>query len=66
MDAEPVAPERPEHRIYTGMTAEGEAAVGRIAIWAAFVELNLVEMCASLINSNREIGYTVTANMSAS
>ncbi|MUU69695.1 hypothetical protein [Pseudarthrobacter sp. GA104] len=55
------------HRTYTGTTPEGEAAVGRIAIWAASVEDNLVELCARLINSdNREAGYAVTVNMSAS
>jgi hypothetical protein len=48
------------------MTLDGEAAVGRIAIWAAFVEQNLVDLCASLINNDFEIGYAVTANMSAS
>jgi hypothetical protein len=56
----------PEHHLYSGMTVEGQAAVGRIAIWAARVEENLVDMCASLINSNVEIGHAVTANMSAS
>lgn len=56
----------PEHHLFSGMTTEGQAAVGRIAIWAARVEENLVAMCASLINSNVEIGYAVTANMSAS
>lgn len=59
-------PEKPDHRRYTAMDAEGEAAVGRIAIWAAYVEQNLVDLCASLINSNFEVGYAVTANMSAS
>jgi hypothetical protein len=63
MEAEPAIQ---EHRIYTAMTLEGEAAVGRIAIWAAFVEQNLVDLCASLINSDFEVGYAVTANMSAS
>lgn len=56
----------PEHHLFSGMTMEGQAAVGRIAIWAARVEENLVAMCASLINSNVEIGHAVTANMSAS
>lgn len=49
------------------MTQEGEAAVGRIAIWAAYVEQHLVDLCAELINgSNLVVGHTVTANMSAS
>ena len=49
------------------MTQEGEAAVGRIAIWAAYVEQHLVDLCAELINdSNAGIGHAVTANMSAS
>ncbi|MGJ9403544.1 hypothetical protein [Arthrobacter sp. KK5.5] len=55
------------HRAYVGTTSEGEAAVGRIAIWAASVEQNLVHLCARLINTDDyEIGYAVTANMSAS
>jgi hypothetical protein len=49
------------------MTQEGEAAVGRIAIWAAYVEQHLVDLCAELINEgNAAIGHTVTASMSAS
>lgn len=59
-------PEVQGHRAFIGATSEGEAAVGRIAIWAASVEQNLVDLCASLINSDSEIGYAVTANMSAS
>jgi hypothetical protein len=66
MSAEPATPEKPDHRRYTSLDAEGEAAVGRIAIWAAFVEQSLVDLCASLINDNFEVGYAVTANMSAS
>lgn len=67
MNAEPATPEKPDHRRYTSMTTEGEAAVGRIAIWAAYVEQHLVDRCAGLINgSNFEVGYAVTANMSAS
>lgn len=54
------------HRAYVGTTSEGEAAVGRIAIWAASVEQNLADLCAELINgSNLVVGHTVTANMSA-
>lgn len=54
------------HRAYVGTTSEGQAAVGRIAIWAASVEQNLVELCARFINSDPQVGYAVTANMSAS
>jgi hypothetical protein len=55
------------HRRWVGTTSEGEAAVGRIAIWAASVEDNLVELCVSLINHlDPEVGYAVVANMSAS
>ena len=66
MTTEPATPEKPDHRRYTSLDGEGEAAVGRIAIWAAFVEQGLVDLCASLINRNFEVGYAVTANMSAS
>lgn len=55
------------HRIWVGTTSEGEAAIDRIAIWAASVEENLVELCVSLINRpDPEVGYAVVANMSAS
>ncbi len=55
------------HRVWIGTSPEGEAAIGRIAIWAAAVEENLVELCVSLINPlDREVGYAVVANMSAS
>jgi hypothetical protein len=58
---------RPQHREYTSMTTEGEAAVGRIAIWAAWLEQHLVDLCAELINGdNPKVGNVVTANMSAS
>ncbi|MET3165262.1 UNVERIFIED_ORG: hypothetical protein ABIB19_003696 [Arthrobacter sp. UYEF10] len=67
MNTEPAVSEIQGHRAYVGMTSEGEAAVGRIAIWAASVEQNLVHLCARLINiDDHEIGYAVTANMSAS
>lgn len=59
-------PEIEGHRAYVGTTSEGEAAVGRIAIWAASVEQNLADLCARLINSDTEVGYAVTANMSSS
>lgn len=55
------------HRLWTGTTPEGEAAVGRIAIWAASVEDSLAELCVSLINRlDPEVGHAVVANMSAS
>ena len=66
MDTEPEATEIQAHRTYTGMTSEGEAAVGRIAIWAARLEQNLVRLCVRLININDHcVGYAVTANMGA-
>ena len=67
MDTEPEVTEIQGHRTYTGMTSEGEAAVGRIAIWAASVEQKLVRLCVRLINiDDPRIGYAVTANMGAS
>lgn len=55
------------HRLYTGATTEEQAAVGRIAMWAASVEQNLAELCVSLINPlDHEVGNAVVANMSAS
>lgn len=67
MDEASPTPEQPDHRTYTAMTQEGEAAVGRVAIWAAYVEQHLVDLCAELINGNNAVvGHTVTANMRAS
>jgi hypothetical protein len=59
--------ELPDHRKYTAMETEGEAAVGRIALWCAWLEQTLVDLCAELINGdNLGIGNAVTLNMSAS
>lgn len=56
----------PEYRTNTAMDAEGEAAVGRIALWCAWLEQSLVDLCAQLINAdNSGIGHAITANMSA-
>jgi hypothetical protein len=67
MSSEPADPEMQGHRVFVGAAPEGEAAIGRIAIWAASVEENLAHLCARLINTDdNDIGYAVTANMSAS
>lgn len=65
--AEVEASEVQGHRAFVGTDFEAQAAVGRIAMWAAMVEDNLVELCARLVNSDdREVGYAVTVNMNAS
>ena len=67
MNESPVAVEQPGHRKYTAMNQESEAAVGRIAIWAGWLEQVLADLCAELINGNNwATGYTLIANMSAS
>lgn len=67
MDDTQNSSELPDHRTYTAMSMEGEAAIGRIAIWAAWVEQHLVDLCAELINGdNLGVGNIVTVNMSAS
>ncbi|MDV2980534.1 UNVERIFIED_CONTAM: hypothetical protein Q9R71_25480 [Actinomycetes bacterium ARC8] len=67
MSSDPDFIEVQGHRAWVGTTPEGEAAIGRIAIWAASVEENLVHLCSRLINiDDHEIGYAVTANMNAS
>lgn len=67
MDVMPANLKKPDHRTYTSMTTEGEAAVGRISIWAAWLEQHLVHLCVELINEDAaKVGAIVTANMSAS
>ena len=67
IDNQPASNDFQGHRVFVGATPEGEAAIGRIAIWAASLEENLVNLCARLINDDDHgIGLSVTANMSAS
>lgn len=56
----------PDYRTYTSMSMEGEAAVGRIAIWAAWLEQTLAHFCAALINGRAGVGTTLTEGMTAS
>lgn len=56
----------PDYRTYTSMTVEGEAAVGRIAIWAAWLEQTLAHFCSALINARPGVGSTLTEGMTAS
>lgn len=65
MHTETSLPEPEHHK--TSMSTEGEAAIGRIALWCAWLEQNLLDLCASLINEGHpEIGRLITASMSAS
>jgi hypothetical protein len=48
------------------MSMEGEAAVGRIAIWAAWLELTLAHFCSALIGARNGVGTTLTEGMTAS
>lgn len=57
---------QPDHRTYTSLDSEGEAAVGRIAIWAAWLEQSLAELVSSLINGVNGSGTTITKDMMAS
>ena len=48
------------------MSLEGEAAVGRIAIWAAWLEQTLAHFCSALIGARNGVGTTLTEGMTAS
>lgn len=56
----------PDYRTYTSMSMEGEAAVGRIAIWAAWLEQTLAHFCSALINGSTGVGTMLTEGMTAS
>ena len=56
----------PDYRAYTSMSMEGEADVGRIAIWAAWLEQTLAHFCSALINGRAGVGTTLTEGMTAS
>lgn len=56
----------PDYRTYTSMSMEGEAAVGRIAIWAAWLEQTLAHFCSALIDGGASVGSTLTEGMTAS
>lgn len=56
----------PDYRTYTSMSVEGEAAVGRIAIWAAVLEQTLAHFCSAIINGRTGVGTTLTEGMTAS
>lgn len=56
----------PNYRTHTSMSLEGEAAVGRIAIWAAWLEQALAHFCSALINGRTGVGTTLTEGMTAS
>lgn len=55
----------PDHIAYTSLDIEGQAAVGRIALWAAWVEFSIAWLCNYLISDRYEKGAVVTRNMSA-
>lgn len=67
MDQEAIADAvLPDYRTYTSMSIEGEAAVGRIAIWAAWLEQTLAHFCSALIDGRVGVGSTLTEGMTAS
>lgn len=55
-----------EHRTHTALEPDGEAAVGRVAIWAAWLEYALAELVSSLLNSVNGAGGILTNDMMAS
>lgn len=57
---------QPDHRTYTSLDSEGEAAVGRIAIWAAWLEQSLAQLASTLTNGVNGSGSIITNDMMAS
>ena len=58
--------EEPDHRTYTSSDLEGEAAVGRLAIWAAWLELELAELVSILFGGVNGAGQILTSDLMAS
>lgn len=54
-----------EHRTHTSLTSEGEAAVGRVAIWAAWLENSLAELVSCLLDGMNGAGAIITNDMMA-
>ena len=54
------------HLSYTALTPEGEAAVGRIAIWAAWLEFSLSHLVITLLNGSYGASSIVTRDSTAS
>lgn len=52
------------HRM-TSLTVDGEAAMGRIAVWAAYLEQNLADLVGEVIGDSG-MGRTITERMPAS
>lgn len=52
------------HRM-TSLTIDGEAAMGRIAVWAAYLEQNLADLVGEILGDLR-MGQTITEGMAAS
>lgn len=57
---------QPKHRTYTSLEPEGEAAVGRVAIWAAWLETSLADLVSSLLDSMTGADTIITGDMMAS
>lgn len=57
---------QPDHRTYTSLDPEGEAAVGRVAIWAAWLEQSLADLVSTLIDGVNGAGPIVTNDLMAS
>lgn len=57
---------QPAHRTETSLNLEGEAAVGRVAIWAAWLEASLAELTSTLLNGVNGAGSAVTNELASS
>lgn len=57
---------QPDHRTYTSLDPEGEAAVGRVAIWAAWLERSLADLVSTLLKGANGAGSIVTKDLMAS
>lgn len=57
---------KPAHHTYTSLDSEGVAAVGRVAIWAAWLERALADLASCLIDGVNGTGPIVTNDLMAS
>lgn len=55
--------EQPDHVKYTSLSIEGQAAVGRIAIWAAWIESGVANLVMEMVAGENRAARIVTRDL---